>query len=210
MTQGDHLAQQPLLAMARHMCCGASTRTRQTSDGISSGYSPTFQNMQLETSYARGSGFKFNSPWWISLPWTHPVTSLADVTSQHPHPVVRSSAVWPCHVKSNLLLSPFLQLPAQGPLLPWLWSVIPGFLVRLLRALLNFTDVCCITLSALSLLRQESLFLWLPLLRPSKPSPSPLSISDVGEPIAQDTEDRAHYSCYSEIMSILFYNFPSF
>lgn len=139
--------------MARHMCWAASTRTRQTSGGISSGYSPSFQNMQLKTSYARGSGFKFNSPWWISLPWTHPVTSLADVTSQHPHPVVRSSAVWPCHVKSNLLLFPFLQLPAQCPLLLWLWSVIPG----LSSALLNFTDVCCITLSALSVLRQESL-----------------------------------------------------
>lgn len=176
--------------------------------GISSGYSPSFQNMQLKTSYARGSGFKFNSPWWISLPLTHPVTSLADVTSQHPHPVVRSSAVWPRHVKSHLLLFPFLQLPASPSAL-CCCCCDQSFLVCLLHALPNFTDVCCITLSALSVLRQESLFLWSHLLYPSKLSLSPLSISDVGES-AQDTEDMAHCSCYSEIMRILFYYVPSF
>lgn len=153
-TQGDPLAEEPLSAMARHRCWGASTRTRQTSGGISSGYSLNFQNTQLETSYARGSGFKFNSPWWISLPWTHPVTSLADVTSQHSHPVVRSSAVWPRHVKSHLLFFPFLQLPASPSAL---CCCDQSFLVCLLHALLNFTDVCCITLSALSVLTQESL-----------------------------------------------------
>lgn len=142
--------------MARYRCWGASTRTRQNNGAISSGYSPSFQNMQLKTSYARGSGFKFNSPWWISLPWTHPVTSLADVTSQHPHPVVRSSAVWPHHVKSHPLLFPFLQLPASSSAL-CCCCCDQSFLACLLHALFNFTDVCCITLSALPELRQESL-----------------------------------------------------
>lgn len=174
-TKGDYLAQQPLSAMV----WGAEEQVQEQVKTVVAflqdthqGYSPSFQNMQLKTSYARGSGFKFNSPWWISLPWTHPVTSLADVTSQHPHPVVRSSAVWPCYVKSNLLLFPHC-LPSAL----CCYGCDQSFLVCLLHALLNFTDVCCITLSALSVL---TLFLWSPLLHPSKLSLLPLSISDVG------------------------------
>lgn len=134
-TQGDHLAQHPSQPWPDKGAEGASTRTRQTSGDISSGYSPRFQNMQLKTSYARGSGFKFNSPWWISLPWTHPVTSLADVTSLHPHPVVRSSLTTPCEEPS-----PFVSILANC-----LLHLVPSAAVAVIsHSWLAFSMLCLI------------------------------------------------------------------
>lgn len=117
-----------------------------------------------------------------------------------------SSLTTPCEEPS-----PFVSIPAtacftQCPPLLLLRSVIPSLpsphFPSFYRYLLQHF------ISTVSPETGVTLFLWSHLLHPSKPSPSPLSISDVGES-AKDTEDMAHYSCYSEIMRILFY-VPSF